>query len=286
MTQTISTYPLELTLILSLVLGLVVGSFLNVVIYRLPLQLQNSWRHDAMDFLGQQPDTETKKFSLVYPPSRCPNCEVLIKPWNNIPVISYLLLKGRCKSCAEPISLQYPAVELICGLLTVAVVYHFGFTVQAAWAILFTWVLVALTGIDVNHQLLPDSLTLPLLWLGLLVNISSTFTPLVDAVVGAAAGYLVLWIVYWAFKLITGKEGMGHGDFKLLAALGAWLGWQQLPMIILLSSAVGALIGTVGILLYGREKQAQIAFGPYLAIAGWIALVAGEKITSSYLQLF
>ena len=286
MEQVFSSPPLELTLVLSLVLGLVVGSFLNVVIYRLPLQLQNNWRHDAMDFLGQKPDAESKKFSLIYPPSRCPSCEVLIKPWHNIPVISYLLLKGRCKSCAEPISLQYPAVELICGLLTVAVVYHFGFTVQAAWAILFTWVLVALTGIDVNHQLLPDSLTLPLLWLGLLVNISSTFTPLVDAVVGAAAGYLVLWIVYWAFKLITGKEGMGHGDFKLLAALGAWLGWQQLPMIILLSSAVGALIGTVGILLYGREKQAQIAFGPYLAIAGWIALVAGEKITSSYLQLF
>jgi leader peptidase (prepilin peptidase)/N-methyltransferase len=286
MIQAISTYPLELIFTLSLVLGLVVGSFLNVVIYRLPLQLQNSWRHDAMDFLGQEPDTESKKFSLVYPPSRCTSCEVLIKPWHNIPIISYLLLKGRCKNCSEPISLQYPAVELICGLLTVAVVYHFGFTVQAAWAMLFTWVLVALTGIDVNHQLLPDSLTLPLLWLGLLVNMSATFVPLADAVAGAVAGYMVLWIVYWAFKLITGKEGMGHGDFKLLAALGAWLGWQQLPMIILLSSAVGALIGTAGILLYGRKKQVQIAFGPYLAIAGWIALVVGEKITNGYLQLF
>ncbi|MBL4781342.1 MAG: prepilin peptidase [Porticoccaceae bacterium] len=285
MIQTINTYPLELILPLSLILGLVVGSFLNVVIYRLPLQLQNSWRHDAMDFLGQEPPAESKKFSLVYPPSRCPSCETLIKPWHNIPIIGYLLLKGRCKSCAEPISLQYPAVELICGLLTLAVVYHFGFTAQAALAILFTWMLVALTGIDVNHQLLPDSLTLPLLWLGLLVNISGTFVALADAVAGAAAGYLILWSVYWAFKLITGKEGMGHGDFKLLAALGAWLGWQQLPMIILLSSAVGALIGTIGILLYGRERQAQIAFGPYLAIAGWIALVAGEEITKSYLQL-
>lgn len=284
--QTITTYPFELTLTLSLILGLVVGSFLNVVIYRLPLQLQNSWRHDAMDFLGQQPDAESKKFSLVYPPSRCPSCEVLIKPWHNIPIISYLLLKGRCKSCAEPISLQYPAVELICGLLTVAVVYHFGLTAQAAWALLFTWVLIALTGIDLDHQLLPDNLTLPLLWLGLLVNMSGTFVALADAVAGAAAGYLVLWSVYWAFKLITGKEGMGHGDFKLLAALGAWLGWEQLPLIILLSSAVGALIGTVGILLKGREKQAQIAFGPYLAIAGWIALMAGEQITSGYLQLF
>ncbi|MEZ0122922.1 MAG: A24 family peptidase [Candidatus Reddybacter sp.] len=286
MEQTFATYPVELTLILSLILGLVVGSFLNVVIYRLPLQLQNSWRHDALDFLGQEPPEDSKKFSLVYPPSRCPSCETLIKPWHNIPIISYLLLKGRCNSCAEPISLQYPTVELICGLLTVAVVYHFGLTAQAAWAILFTWVLVALTGIDVNHQLLPDNLTLPLLWLGLLVNMSATFVPLADAVAGAVAGYMVLWCVYWAFKLITGKEGMGHGDFKLLAALGAWLGWQQLPMIILLSSAVGALIGTAGILLYGREKQAQIAFGPYLAIAGWIALVAGEKITRSYLQLF
>ncbi len=286
MTHTISSYPVELTLILSLILGLVVGSFLNVVIYRLPLQLQNSWRHDALDFLGQKTPEDSKNFSLVYPPSRCTSCEALIKPWHNIPIIGYLLLKGRCRSCAEPISLQYPTVELICGLLSLAVVYHFGFTAQAAWALLFTWVLVALTGIDINHQLLPDTLTLPLLWLGLLVNMSATFVPLADAVAGAVAGYMVLWIVYWAFKLITGKEGMGHGDFKLLAALGAWLGWQQLPMIILLSSAVGALIGTVGILLYGRERQAQIAFGPYLAIAGWIALVAGEKITSTYLQLF
>ena len=279
-------YPPELILTFTLIFGLLIGSFLNVVIYRLPLQLQNAWQRDARDFLGQKPVEIETKFSLIYPPSRCTNCETLLKPWHNIPLISYLLLKGRCKSCAEPISLQYPAVELICGLLTVAVVYHFGFTAQAAWALLFTWVLVALTGIDVNHQLLPDNLTLPLLWLGLLVNMSATFVPLADAVAGAVAGYMVLWSVYWAFKLITGKEGMGHGDFKLLAALGAWLGWQQLPMIILLSSAVGALIGTVGILLYGREKQAQIAFGPYLAIAGWIALVAGEKITSSYLQLF
>ena len=286
MIQTISTYPFELALTLSLILGLVIGSFLNVVIYRLPLQLQNSWRHDAMDFLGQKPDIENKKFSLIFPPSRCTSCEVLIKPWHNIPIISYVLLKGRCKHCSEPISLQYPTVELICGLLTVAVVYHFGFTLQAAWAMFFTWILVALTGIDVNHQLLPDSLTLPLLWLGLLINISSTFTPLVDAVIGAAAGYLVLWSVYWVFKLITGKEGMGHGDFKLLAALGAWLGWQQLPIIILVSSVVGALIGTVSILLKGREKQAQIAFGPYLAVAGWIALIAGERITQGYLRLF
>ena len=286
MAQTFASYPIELTLILSLILGLVVGSFLNVVIYRLPLQMQNSWRRDARDFLGQEPVEAETKFSLVYPPSRCTKCETLIKPWHNIPIIGYLLLKGRCKSCAAPISLQYPAVELICGLLTVAVVYHFGFTAQAAFAVFFTWVLVALTGIDVNHQLLPDNLTLPLLWLGLLVNMSATFVPLADAVAGAVAGYMVLWLVYWAFKLITGKEGMGHGDFKLLAALGAWLGWQQLPMIILLSSAVGAIIGTAGILLYGRERQAQIAFGPYLAIAGWIALVAGEEITRSYLQLF
>ncbi len=286
MTEAISTYPKELTLFLSLVVGLVVGSFLNVVIYRLPMQLQNSWRRDALDFLGQESTVESQKLSLVFPPSRCPHCEVQIKPWHNIPVISYLLLKGRCKSCAEPISLQYPVVECSCALLTVAVVSHFGFTVQAGWGLLFTWVLVALTGIDANHQLLPDNLTLPLLWLGLLLNISATFTPLVDAVVGAAAGYLVLWSVFWAFKLITGKEGMGHGDFKLLAALGAWLGWQQLPMIILLSSAVGALIGLAAILLYGRNRQTQIAFGPYLAIAGWIALVAGEEVTNRYQQFF
>ena len=283
-------YPVELVLVSALAFGLLIGSFLNVVIYRLPQQLQLSWRHDALDFLGKlensEPAQTNDKFNLVYPPSRCPRCETLIKPWQNIPIISYLILRGRCQACSEPISIQYPAVELICGLMSAFIIFHFGFTEQGVFALLFTWMLIALTGIDANHQLLPDNLTLPLLWLGLLVNIGGVYTDLVSAVIGAAAGYLSLWTIYWAFKLITGKEGMGHGDFKLLAALGAWLGWQQLPLIVLLSSLVGAIIGTLMLLLQKQDRQNQIAFGPYLAIAGWIALVAGDKITSAYLGTF
>ncbi|HCO61004.1 MAG TPA: prepilin peptidase [Porticoccaceae bacterium] len=273
--------------LLALILGLLVGSFLNVVIYRLPRQLELGWRHEALDFLGQKEDLEpVAKFNLVYPPSRCPHCENLIKPWQNIPVISYLLLRGRCKACFQPISLRYPAIELLCGLLSGFVVYHFGFNEQGLYALAFTWVLIALTGIDLSHQLLPDNLTLPLLWLGLLINIGGVYTDLTSAVIGAAAGYLSLWSIYWAFKLLTGKEGMGHGDFKLLAALGAWLGWQQLPLIVLLSSLVGAIIGTIMLLLQGKERQSTIAFGPYLAIAGWIALIAGERLTTAYLTAF
>lgn len=272
---------------IALVLGLLVGSFVNVVIYRLPRQLELGWRHEALDFLGQQQELEpTASFNLVYPPSRCPHCETLIKPWHNIPVISYLLLRGRCKACSQPISLRYPAVELVCGLLSGFVVYHFGVTEQGMYALVFTWILIALTGIDLSHQLLPDNLTLPLLWLGLLINIGGVYTDLASAVIGAAAGYLCLWSIYWAFKLLTGKEGMGHGDFKLLAALGAWIGWQQLPLIVLLSSLVGAIIGTIMLLLRGKDRQSTIAFGPYLAIAGWIALLAGERITAAYLTVF
>ncbi len=286
----IQSLPPGLLIALSLIGGLVIGSFLNVVIYRLPLQLQTLWRRDARDFLGHEPealaDRSADKFSLIFPPSRCRDCATPIKPWQNIPLISYLLLRGRCGTCAAPISLQYPTVELSCGLLSALVIYQFGHTGQGLLALLFTWVLIALTGIDFNHQLLPDNLTLPLLWLGLLVNVFGVFTDLSSAVIGAAAGYLSLWSIYWAFKLLTGKEGMGHGDFKLLAALGAWLGWQQLPLIILLSSLVGALVGSLLLLAQNQDRQQAIAFGPYLAIAGWIALLAGDSMTAAYLAVF
>jgi len=287
MASGLGAYPIELLTLVALITGLLVGSFLNVVIYRLPRQLELGWRHEALDFLGQNTELEpVAKFNLVYPPSRCPHCETLIKPWQNIPVISYVLLRGRCRACSQAISPRYPAVELLCGLLSAYVIHHFGVTGQGLCALLFTWVLIALTGIDLSHQLLPDNLTLPLLWLGLLVNIGGVYTDLGSAVIGAAAGYLSLWTIYWAFKLLTGKEGMGHGDFKLLAALGAWLGWQQLPLIVLLSSLVGAIIGTVLLLAQGRDGQSTIAFGPYLAIAGWIALLFGEKMTAAYLAAF
>ena len=283
MSEVLSGYPL---LALSFIFGLLVGSFLNVVVYRLPLQLQSAWRRESLDFLGMEPEANAPNINLVFPNSRCPKCEAPIKPWQNIPVISYLFLKGRCHNCATPISIQYPLLELLCGLLTLAAVYTFGFTPAGLLAVLFTWILIALTGIDFNHHLLPDTMTLPLLWLGLIANVNGLFTDLPSAVIGAVGGYLTLWSVFWLFKLVTGKDGMGYGDFKLLAALGAWVGWQQLPLIILLSSLVGAIIGTLAIVIQGRDRQSAIPFGPYLAIAGWIALFRGEQITSAYLGLF
>lgn len=272
----------------SLVLGLLVGSFINVVIYRLPRQLAAAWRRDSQDFLGIQPDTEAvpEPLNVVFPASHCPVCGASIKALHNVPLLSYLLLRGRCAHCSTAISLQYPLVELVSGLLAVMVVYQFGLTATAALALLFSWSLLALTGIDFNEQLLPDGITLPLLWLGLLANVYGLFTSLESAVIGAVAGYLSLWSVFWLFKLVTGKEGMGHGDFKLLAALGAWLGWQQLLLIILLSSLVGAVVGLLMIILLGRDRQIPIPFGPYLAAAGWIALLWGEPLTSGYLALF
>lgn len=271
----------------TLLLGLLVGSFLNVVIYRLPLQLSTAWRRESRDFLGLEPEQESERqLNIVFPPSHCPQCQQAISPWHNIPVFSYLFLKGKCAKCAAPISLQYPLIELITALASCFVVYWYGFSGEAGLVLLFTWALIVLTGIDFNEQLLPDNITLPLLWVGLLVNIQGTFAPLASAVIGAVAGYLSLWSIFWLFKLITGKEGMGHGDFKLLAALGAWMGWQQLPLIILLSSVVGAVIGIAAILLSGRDSQKPMPFGPYLAIAGWIALVWGDIITTEYLAIF
>ena len=269
----------------SLVLGLLIGSFLNVMVYRLPLMMQRDWRGQAREILELPKEPEAATFNLVLPNSQCPHCGHEIRPWENIPVISYLFLRGKCSNCKAPISLRYPAVELTCGLLSAYVAWHFGFTWQAGGMLLLTWGLLAMSLIDVDHQLLPDSLVLPLLWLGLIVNSVGLITDLESALWGAIAGYLSLWSVYWLFKLVTGKEGMGYGDFKLLAMLGAWGGWQVLPLTILLSSLVGAVLGTVMLRMRNAQSSTPIPFGPYLAIAGWIALLWGEQITAGYLQI-
>jgi leader peptidase (prepilin peptidase)/N-methyltransferase len=272
-----------------LVLGLCVGSFLNVVIYRLPVMMEAQWRRDCCELLEVEPDDAAQAgapFNLATPNSRCPECDHAIKPWENIPLVSYLLLRGRCSNCRGKISLRYPAIELVSGLLALFLGLHFGAASAALLAALvFTWALLALTMIDIDKQLLPDDITLPLLWLGLLFNLFGTFASLPDAVIGAMAGYLSLWSIYWVFKLATGKEGMGFGDFKLLAALGAWLGWQALPMIILLSSLVGAVIGVFLMIMQRRGRDIPMPFGPYLAIAGWIAFLWGTQLMEWYWQL-
>jgi leader peptidase (prepilin peptidase)/N-methyltransferase len=266
------------------IIGLCVGSFLNVVIHRLPKMLERGWRAQCAELSGEPPPQLTP-YNLITPRSQCPACGYRIGALENIPVVSYLLLRGRCSACAAPISARYPIVELLTGALTVAAVLRFGVTPAAAAACVFLWSLVALTFIDFDTQLLPDSITLPLLWSGLLANVAG-FVPgvsLRDAVIGAIAGYVALWTVYWLFKLIRGKEGMGYGDFKLLSALGAWLGWQMLPLIVLLSSFVGAIIGIALVVFKGRDHQVPLAFGPYLAIAGVIALFFGRSLISLYL---
>ena len=267
----------------ALILGLLVGSFLNVVIHRLPIMMQRDWRAQAREFL-QLPAEPVSTFNLVLPHSHCPHCDHQIRAWENIPLVSWLALRGKCSSCRAPISARYPLVELLCGLLSAYVAWHFGFSWQAGAMLLLTWGLLAMSMIDVDHQLLPDSIVLPLLWLGLIVNSFGLFASLPDALWGAVAGYLSLWSVYWMFKLVTGKEGMGYGDFKLLAMLGAWGGWQVLPLTILLSSVVGAVLGTIMLRLQKAESGTAIPFGPYLAIAGWIALLWGDRITATYLH--
>ena len=266
-----------------LLLGLVVGSFLNVVIYRLPLMMEARWRRDCCELLEVEPGREDPPLNLATPNSHCPHCKAAIRPWQNIPVVSYLLLGGKCANCGAAISLRYPTIELVTGLMTMALAWYFGVSWALLGAMLFTWALIALTLIDVDHQLLPDDITLPLLWLGLLFNLGGTYVSLQDAVIGAMAGYLLLWSVYWLFRLLTGKEGMGFGDFKLLAALGAWLGWQALPLIILLSSLVGAVVGVALMVIKRRGREIPIPFGPYLAMAGWIALLWGDAIMARYL---
>lgn len=266
-------------------LGLLIGSFLNVVVYRLPLMMQRDWQTQAREILELPALPVAGTFNLVLPNSCCPHCAHEIRPWENIPLVSYLFLRGKCSNCKAPISKRYPLVELACGLLSAYVAWHFGITWQTGAMLLLTWGLLAMSLIDADHQLLPDALVLPLLWLGLIVNYFGLFTSLGDALWGAIAGYLSLWSVYWLFKLVTGKEGMGYGDFKLLAMLGAWGGWQILPLTILLSSLVGALLGVIILRLRGSDSSTPIPFGPYLAIAGWIALLWGDTITSRYLQI-
>jgi leader peptidase (prepilin peptidase)/N-methyltransferase len=281
------------------VLGLVVGSFLNVVIYRLPIILEREWQAQAAELLADG-HAQTKvgeapvaaRFTLSVPRSACPTCKAPIAAWQNIPVISWLLLRGRCAACKIRISARYPLVELTTALLSAWVAWHFGFGPNAACAILVTWALIGLTGIDIDHQLLPDNITLPLMWAGLAaaVLIGPMFGATVpvsprDAIIGAMAGYLGLWLVFHAFRLATGKEGMGYGDFKLFAALGAWLGWKMLPLVIFLSAGTGAVLGIAMILLRGRDRAAPMPFGPYLATAGWLAMMYGDSLMGSYLRM-
>ncbi|WP_312289653.1 prepilin peptidase [Stutzerimonas nitrititolerans] len=281
--QVLASNPLAFVLC-ALMLGLLVGSFLNVVIHRLPIMMQRDWQSQAREFLEIPAEPAGAAFNLFLPHSRCPHCAHQIRAWENIPLISWLALRGKCSACKASISKRYPLVELACGLLSGYVAWHFGFSWQAGAMLLLTWGLLAMSMIDVDHQLLPDSLVLPLLWLGLIVNSFGLFASLEDALWGAVVGYLALWSVYWLFKLVTGKEGMGYGDFKLLAMLGAWGGWQVLPLTILLSSVVGAVLGTVMLRMQKAESGTPIPFGPYLAIAGWVALLWGDQITASYLQ--
>ncbi|TJY65175.1 prepilin peptidase [Sinimarinibacterium sp. CAU 1509] len=273
-----------LLLACTVVLGLLVGSFLNVVILRVPRMLEQSWRREAREILELAPVSE-ERISLVRPASRCPSCSAPIRPWQNVPIISWMLLRGRCAACRAPISVQYPLVEAASGVLAGLCAWHFGWGPQLAAALIITWMLLALALIDLHTQLLPDDLTLPLLWLGLAASLVPVFVAPETAIIGAMAGYLSLWAVFHLFRLVTGKEGMGYGDFKLLAALGAWLGWQALPMVILLSSLVGATIG-IGLVVFRRhDRQVPIPFGPYLAAAGWLAMVYGQQIQSAYFRV-
>ncbi len=260
-----------------LILGLLVGSFLNVVIHRLPLMMEREWQADCA-FARGETLAEQPRYNLVVPRSACPQCGHQITAVENIPIVSYLLLRGKCRQCSTPISMRYPLVEAITGLITAYVGYRFGVTWLAAGAIMFCWTLIALTFIDFDTQLLPDSLTLPLLWLGLLFNLGDTYVSLKHAVIGAMAGYLILWSVYWLFKLIRGKEGMGYGDFKLLAAIGAWLGWSVLPQVILMSSILGVVGGIVANLRARQGLETPFAFGPYLALAGLASMLWGPQI--------
>jgi leader peptidase (prepilin peptidase) / N-methyltransferase len=278
-----TSVSLPLLLAFALV-GLCVGSFLNVVIHRVPKMLERGWRDQCAEIAGKTA-VEEPPYNLWVPRSQCPACGHQIRAIENVPVVSYMLLRGRCANCKAPISARYPLVEALTGALSVCVLLRFGATPAALAACVFVWTLIALTFIDFDTQLLPDNLTLPLLWAGLLANVLGAVpsVSLRDAIIGAIAGYLVLWTVYWLFKLIRGKEGMGYGDFKLLGAMGAWLGWQLLPLIILLSSVVGAAIGISLVAFKGRDHQIPLAFGPYLAIAGLIALFFGKSLLALYL---
>jgi leader peptidase (prepilin peptidase)/N-methyltransferase len=282
MLEALSTSPV-LLYTSAIFFGLVIGSFLNVVIHRLPLMIEREWRQQCAELAGEtKPAGETETYNLWQPRSRCPACGQGISARDNIPIFSYLIQHGRCRKCKARIALRYPIVEILGAIVAIISIYCFGVSLAALGAAGLGWALIALAGIDLDHHLLPDSITMPLLWAGLILNLSGTYAPLENAVIGAIAGYLILWAVYWAFKLATGKEGMGYGDFKLLAALGAWTGWQQLPVIILLASAVGAILGIALILAKRQDRSQPIPFGPFLATAGWLALLCGNSIASAY----
>lgn len=266
-------------------LGLLVGSFLNVVILRLPKRLEWQWKHDSLETLGQADLYDPPPPGIVVEPSHCPHCQHKLSWYENIPVFSWLALRGRCRSCKAPISIQYPAVELLTMLLVTACVWRFGFGWQGFGASLLSCFLIAMSGIDVRTQLLPDQLTLPLLWLGLIASVDNLFVPAKAAIAGAVLGYLSLWVVYWVYKQLTGKIGMGHGDFKLLAALGAWAGYKALLPIVMLSSIVGAVVGSIWLMTKGRDQATPIPFGPYLAIAGWIVFLWGNDIIDAYMRI-
>ncbi|MCZ6802455.1 MAG: A24 family peptidase [Proteobacteria bacterium] len=286
MIELFNIYP-SLYLSTIFILGLLVGSFLNVVILRLPVMMKRDWQQQCCELLDLD-DTEYHKektnINLITPRSHCPDCKHQIKAIENIPVISYMFLKGKCSNCGNKISIRYPLVELVSALTVVIVAFYFGVSLQTLFAICLTWALIALSMIDFDRQLLPDDITLPLLWLGIIINLFNIFTDIESSILGAIFGYGSLWFVYIIFKLVTGKEGMGHGDFKLLAVLGAWFGWQILPLIIILSSLVGAIIGIALIVFKSYDKSTAIPFGPYLAIAGWVSMLWGPYIMSAYLN--
>jgi leader peptidase (prepilin peptidase)/N-methyltransferase len=287
MFEIFTAYPAVFVVSVGL-LGLIVGSFLNVVIHRLPIMLEREWRRDCQQFLGHDAEASDQaesepRWNLIWPGSHCPHCGKPLAAHENIPLLSFIWLRGRCSACQAAISPRYPAVELLSALLSAVVAHRFGPEVQVLPALLLTWGLLALSFIDAEHQLLPDAITLPMLWLGLLLSVFRVFTDSTAAILGAVAGYLSLWLVYQLFKWLTGREGMGYGDFKLLALLGAWLGWEHLPQIILLSSLVGAVAGLTLIALTRRDHRQPIPYGPYLAAAGWIALIWGVWINASYL---
>jgi leader peptidase (prepilin peptidase)/N-methyltransferase len=267
------------------VLGLIVGSFLNVVIHRMPLMMAAEWRADCAELEGREAPPQAK-LNLLTPGSRCPACGTPITALQNIPIASWVALRGKCAACSAPISVRYPLVEAFTGLASAYLAWHFGWGWALAAALVFTWALIAASAIDLDTQLLPDRITLPLLWLGLLLNVSGLFVDLRSAVLGAAAGYLLLWSVYWGFRLLAGKEGMGFGDFKLLAALGAWTGWQTLPLILLVSAGAGTVIGIAGMLLSGKGRDTRIPFGPYLAVGGMVALLWGRQAVVAYIGRF
>jgi leader peptidase (prepilin peptidase)/N-methyltransferase len=286
-------WPATLFVVCGLV-GLVVGSFLNVVAYRVPIMMERAWRRQLTELEAEPftppPHASGPRFDLWWPPSTCPKCGTPIAARHNVPILSYLWLRGRCAACAAPVSKRYPVIEGAVALSSLVVAWVFGPTWQTVAALFFTWALISLALIDFDTKLLPDSLTLPLMWAGLILSLipfdgMPLFTDVRSSLIGAVAGYLSLWTVYQLFKLITGKEGMGYGDFKLLAALGAWLGWQMLPVVILLSAAVGSIVGIGLIVLGGRSRQATIPFGPYLVAAGWVALLAGHDLVAWYERL-